>query len=157
MKLANMKRPDREITNRNEIDKIIHACDVCHLAFAINGDPYVVPVSYGYDGNCLYFHTAREGKKIDFIAANPKVCFEMEHNVRLVSDESNPCRWTFKYESVIGYGRVEELTSPDDRATGLNRLVFHYSGKTWEFEPHELSSARIWRVVIESVTGKRSG
>lgn len=152
-----MKRTDREITDRHEIDKIIHACDVCHLAFSVDDDPYLVPVSYGYDGDYLYIHTAQEGKKIDFIAANPKVCFEMEHNVRLVSDESNPCRWTFKYESVIGYGKIEELSELDDKNHGLNQIVRHYSNRDWRFEPHELSSARIFRISVESVSGKHSG
>jgi nitroimidazol reductase NimA-like FMN-containing flavoprotein (pyridoxamine 5'-phosphate oxidase superfamily) len=152
-----MKRTDREITDRGEIDDIMNACEVCHLAFAVDGDPYLVPLSFGYDGNCLYFHTAEEGKKIDCIAANPRVCFEMERNVRLVSDDSGPCKWTFKFESVIGYGRIEELTDTNDMNHGLSEIVRHYSGKDWKFEPHELASARIWRISVASVSGKRSG
>lgn len=152
-----MKRSEKEITDRNEIDDVIHGCEVCHLSFAVNNDPYVVPVSYGYDGKCLYLHTAMDGKKLDCAAANPKVCFAMERNVRLVVDEASPCKWTFTYESVIGYGRMEELTELDDKNYGLSEVVRHYSGKGWDFEPHELDSTRIWIISVDSLTGKRSG
>jgi len=152
-----MKRSEREITDRAQIDEIIHGCAVCHLAFAAGNEPYAIPVSYGYDGEYLYIHTATSGKKIDLIGINPKVCFTVERNVKLVADSSTPCKWTFSYESVIGYGKVEEVTDADAKAAGLNEIVKHYSGREWEFEPHELTSARIWRISVESVTGKRSG
>lgn len=151
-----MKRADREITDRGEIDRLIEGCQVCHLAFAVDSEPYVVPVSFGYDGAYLYIHTAKEGKKIDCVATNPRVCFSMERNVRLVIDDSSPCKWTFKYESVIGYGRIEELTEGDDKNEGLSQIAKHYSGRGWQFEQHELQSARIWRISIESISGKRA-
>ena len=81
-----MRRTDREIITRKEIDSIIDSCDVCRLAFAVQNEPYLVPVSYGYDGEALYFHTAREGQKIDCIGANSRVCFEFERNVKLQTD-----------------------------------------------------------------------
>ncbi len=152
-----MKRSEKEIADRAQIDEIIHDCEVCHLAFAANNEPYVVPVSYGYDGKHLYIHTAKEGKKIDCIGVNPRVCFTMERNVRLVVDNSNPCKWTFSYESVVGYGEIEELTDPDAKNVGLSEIVKHYSGREWIFKPHELSATRIWRISVNSVTGKRSG
>ena len=151
-----MKRTDREINGRSEIDRIIAGCEVCHLAFAVDNEPYVVPLSFGYDGAYLYIHTAKEGKKIDCIGANPRVCFSMERNVQLVIDDSSPCQWTFKYESVIGYGRIEELTEEGEKNDGLSQIAKHYSGRGWKFERHELESARIWRISVESVSGKRT-
>lgn len=151
-----MKRKEREITDPAAIDDIIRGCEVCHLAFAVDNQPYVVPVSFGYHGTYLYLHTAGEGKKIDCIAANPRVCFSMERNVRLVTDDSKACKWTFHFESVVGFGKIEELTDPGDKAHGLNQIMVHYSGREWPFEPHELDSARIWRISVDSVTGKCS-
>ena len=151
-----MKRKEKEITDRAEIDKIIHGSDVCHLGFAAGNKPYVVPVSFGYDGSFLYIHTAKSGKKIDCAAANPKVCFEMVRNVRLVTNESKGCKWTFSFESVIGYGEIEELTDPIDKVFGLNQIMLQYSNREWPFEPHELASTRIWRISIDTITGKRS-
>ena len=151
-----MRRKDKEISNRSEIDEVIRGCRVCHLAFAVEGDPYVVPISFGYDGAALYFHTAREGKKIDCIEANPRTCFELERNVSLVASESDPCKWTFLFESVIGYGAVKELLVPEDKARGLNQIMLHYSGRQWQFNPSVLANTRVWCLVVETVTGKRS-
>lgn len=151
-----MRRNDRQIHSREEIDHIIRGCDVCRVALAVENEPYVVPLSFGYDGSHLYFHTAPSGKKIDCIAANPRVCFEMERNVELVRDPDLPCKWSFSFESVIGFGAVRELLSPEDRARGLNHIMEHYSGRQWAFAPAEVKGVRVWSLSIESVSGKRS-
>jgi uncharacterized protein len=149
-----MRRTDKEITNRSEIDGIIRGSTVCRLAFAVGDEPYVVPVSFGYDGQSLYFHTAGTGRKIDCIAANNRVCFELERNVELVTHPEKACKWSFSFESVIGYGTVHELESSEDRAAGLNQIMVHYSGREWELDPSILATTRVWRVEILSVTGK---
>jgi len=151
-----MRRADRQITAREEIDGILDAAQVCRLAFARQNEPYVVPVSFGYDGAALYFHTASAGRKLDFIAANNRVCFEVEHDVRLQPHPESACSWGFAFESVIGYGHASELVSPEERSYGLRQVMRHYAGREYAFEPRNLASVRVWRVDIESMTGKRS-
>ena len=151
-----MRRTDKEIENRTEIDTIIRGCDVIRLAFAVDNEPYVVPLSFGYDGTCLYFHTARTGRKIDCIAANPRVCFEMERDVRLIEHPQKPCNWSFSFESVIGFGTVRELQAPEDKERSLNQIMEHYAGRQWPFDPSDTKGVRVWHLAIESVTGKRS-
>ena len=151
-----MLKSDREVTDRSQIDQIIRGSQVCHLGFAVQGEPYVLPMSFGYDGEALYFHTAREGTKIDLISANPRICFELERDVTLVTSPDDPCGWTFHYESVVGYGTISELTSPERKAHALNQIMRQYSGHDWALTPAHLEPARIWRLSIESVTGKRS-
>lgn len=151
-----MRRRDKQISDRAEIDAVVEAAEVCRLAFARGGEPYVVPVSFGYDGSAIYFHTAQEGRKLEFIAANPRVCFELEAGVALRADPEDPCAWSFAFASVIGYGTVTELTSADDKAHGLNRIMRHYSGREWRIAPAAAATTRVWRIDIESVTGKRS-
>jgi len=152
-----MRRADKEITCRAEIGSVIRGCRICRVAFAVDGEPYIVPLSFGYDGKAFYFHTALEGRKIDCIEANPRVCFELDRDVRLTGDKSDPCSWTFTYESVIGYGTINELVEPEARIFGLNRIMEQYTRREWEFRPRMLEGTRIWRLEIESVTGKRSG
>jgi nitroimidazol reductase NimA-like FMN-containing flavoprotein (pyridoxamine 5'-phosphate oxidase superfamily) len=151
-----MRRSDKEIMSRAEIDAIVHGCDVCRLGFAAGNEPYVVPLSFGYDGRELYFHTARTGRKIDCIEVNNRACFELERNVELIRDPDQPCEWSFAFESVIGFGTVHELTTDEDRERGLNRIMEHYSGRRWRFDPTATRGVRVWRLVIESITGKRS-
>lgn len=151
-----VRRMDKEITTRAEIDEIIRGADVCRLAFAVDGEPYIVPVSFGYDGTAVTFHTAMSGRKIDCIAANNRVCLEFERYVKLIRDAEGACKWTFSYESVIGFGRVHELTTTEAKGDGLNQIMRHYSGREWAFDQPAVAGTRVWRIEIDSITGKRS-
>ena len=151
-----MRRHDKEIPDREEIDGIIRSAMVCRIAFADGDEPYVVPVSFGYDGESLYIHTAKTGRKLDFIEANNRVCFELEGHVSLETDDRDACTWTFAFESVIGYGTISELGTSEEKARGLNQIMLHYSGREWKIEPSATATTRVWRIDIESITGKRS-
>jgi nitroimidazol reductase NimA-like FMN-containing flavoprotein (pyridoxamine 5'-phosphate oxidase superfamily) len=151
-----MRRREKEIADRAEIDAVIKGSEVCRLAFAVKDQPYLVPVSFGYDGQTIYFHTAATGKKIDCIAANNRVCFELERGVQLLPGSDKPCTWSFAFESVIGHGRVSELVTTDQKRHGLDQIMRHYTGTSWSYDPAALDSTRVWKITIESMTGKRS-
>ena len=76
-----MRRKDREITDKQQINAIIEACDCCRIAFPAEDAPYIVPLNFGYtdDKNkrTLYFHGAKEGRKIDLINKTDYVGFEI--------------------------------------------------------------------------------
>ena len=97
-----MRRKDKEITDRQAIDTIIRGSEVCHLALALDNEPYLVPMSFGYDGQAIYLHSAQEGRKIGFFEGNNQVCFEFEHVGKLLRPEGEVCGWTVPYLSVIG-------------------------------------------------------
>jgi uncharacterized protein len=151
-----MRRTDKEIVSREEMDGIIRGSHVCRIAMAMDNMPYIVPVSFGYDGESIYIHTAKEGKKINYFRNNNNVCFEFERNVKLVGDPENACRWTFFYESVIGFGKIFELKSLEQRENGLNKIMSLYSGKEWVFGEDPLKNIRVWKIEIASMTGKKS-
>ena len=151
-----MRRKDKEITDGELISNIIKNSMVCRLGLAKDDKPYIVPVSFGYDGDAIYFHTAKEGKKIDYFTANNTACFEFEHGVELQPDDSNPCAWTFSFQSVIGYGEIQELVEEGEKIVGLNQILKLYSGKEWEISKKRLESTRVWKLTIETVTGKQS-
>lgn len=151
-----MRRHDKEINSRAEIDAVIQGADVCRLALARDNEPYLVPVSFGYDGERVYFHTAPKGRKIDFIESNSRVCFEFEANVALVKNPEDACAWTFSFQSVIGYGTVTELVAPEDKNHGLNQIMRRYSGREWDIPAHRTATTRVWRIDIDEVTGKQS-
>lgn len=151
-----MRRSDREIVDRAEIDEIIRGALVCRVAMIRDGAPYLVPLSFGYDDGSLYFHTASEGTKIDCFAADPRVCFEMERDVEVVTHHDLACKWSMTYESVIGSGVIEEIVAPDLKARALNAIARHYSGRDWTIDPPSMERTRVWKLAIESVAGKRS-
>jgi len=118
--------------------------------------PYLVPLSFGYDGSTIYLHTAVSGKKIDFMEANPNVCFEFEHKVALVANAQTACKWSFSFESVIGEGTVSEVVDTHQKNAGLAQIMRHYSGHHWELNPKAVARTRVWKIDIRSLTGKRS-
>lgn len=151
-----MRRTDKRINDPQEIQSIIHASEICRLALALDNEPYLVPVNFGFDGNAIYLHTATTGRKIAFFETNPRICFEFEGECKLVSDTRKACRWTMHFSSVIGYGTIGELIDEAEKRFGLNQIMRHYSGSDWDLSASDLSQTRVWRIDIESLSGKRS-
>ena len=151
-----MRKKDKSIPEREIFDKIIHESLICHLACCLDGQPYVIPISFGYDGKTVYFHTARAGKKNKIFLENPRVCLAFETEIKLIPDEENACDWAFDFQSVIATGEIKEISDPALKNTGLNQIMLHYSGKEWEMPEREISKTKIWGVELKNVTGKRS-
>ena len=151
-----MRKKDKSIPEREILDKIIHESLICHLACCLDGQPYVIPISFGYDEKTVYFHTARAGKKNEIFLENPHVCLAFETDIKLITDEENACEWSFDFQSVIATGEITEISDPAQKNAGLNQIMRHYSGKDWEMPEREISKTKIWSVELESITGKRS-
>jgi nitroimidazol reductase NimA-like FMN-containing flavoprotein (pyridoxamine 5'-phosphate oxidase superfamily) len=120
-----MRRNDRKIKDRAFIDGIIRRCQVCHLAMCGDGQPYIVPLNFGYDGRFLYFHAALEGRKIDIIKKNNRVGFEFYILHEIVKAEQ-ACKWGAKYESVIGSGTAEIIDDLDVKKEALEWIMRQY-------------------------------
>jgi len=121
-----------------------------------NDQPYIVPLCFGYKDNALYFHSARQGKKIDILRKNTKICFEFDTDHEVVSDES-PCKWTMKYRSVIGKGKASLIHDPEAKRKAFDIITHHYSNKASTYSESGLNSSLIIKVEIESMAGKQSG
>jgi len=151
-----MRRKDKAIQEMAEISEIIRQCQVCRLGLCQDNLPYIVPVSFGYDETSIYFHSIRAGKKIEILAVNNNVCFEFESEAALLPDEDAPCDWSFSFQSVIGFGKAEELTTVEEKITGLTHIMRQYSDKKWDFEDIPLKGLSVWKISIDSMTGKQS-
>ena len=152
-----MRRNDKRIESREQINQIIQNSEVCRIAYAHENIPYITPVSFGYDGESLFVHTAEEGRKIDFLKKNNYICFQFETDVSTVTDDHIACKWTAAYKSVIGYGRMIEITSLEEKEYALNEIMKQYSGKSWEFIPQNFKKVSLWKIEIEELSGKQSG
>ena len=74
-----MRRTDREITDLIEIESILNDAIVCRIGLADGGEPYIVPVCFGYLDGTIYLHSAMAGKKIcDDLKKIPRCCFEVD-------------------------------------------------------------------------------
>jgi len=142
------------ILNENQIEQLLTSELVGRIGCHDNEHTYVVPISYAYDGNFVYAHT-HEGKKLQMMRDNPRVCFEVD----ILKDLS-------EWQSVISWGVFEELTDAAERRKALLALVernlpmrssatMHLSCD-WPFLPNETDEAEgvFFRIKLVEKTGR---
>ncbi|MDR2908356.1 MAG: pyridoxamine 5'-phosphate oxidase family protein [Oscillospiraceae bacterium] len=153
-----MRRKDREVSDRAGIENILSRCKTCHVAM-IDGDiPYVVPLSYGYrflEGGRLelYFHSAAEGRKLDILKKNPKVCFEASCEGAAVSLET-PCDSGYFFASVIGIGEAVFILDDAGKCDALFAMFYHQTGREVAFLPEQAKNVCVFKIVSYDYTGK---
>ncbi len=151
-----MRRKEREVKDQRIIDSVIRDADVCRLGMCSQDEPYIVPMCFGRTGNSIFFHCAKEGKKMDFIRKNSRVCFEIEGKAS-IARESTPCKWSIEYISVIGFGRASIVEDADERKSALAAILDHYGGEgPYKFEEKAFGKTAIIKVEMEEMTCKRS-
>lgn len=151
-----MRRADKEIADREEIDKILRKATVCRLGLVDGAVPYIVPLSFGYEGNTLYFHSALEGKKVDILKRNAVVCFEFDVDAEPVRAETS-CGWTMRYRSVIGSGTASFVEDPGGKSAALKIIMRQYTDGPYDFPEEMLPKIAVIKVVIGEISGKVSG
>jgi nitroimidazol reductase NimA-like FMN-containing flavoprotein (pyridoxamine 5'-phosphate oxidase superfamily) len=142
------------MNNKDLINRVIEKALYCHLACSYEDVPYLVPVAFGYDGEYIYIHTGKSGKKIDILSKNPRVCLGFEIDVSLQKDPDTACEWGFDFQSVIASGFIEEIINDEDKKSGLSIIMAHYSDNGWEFPPQQLDRTKVWRINISDITWK---
>ena len=150
-----MRRKEKEIVEKNEIEDVIAAAKVCRLAMAENGQPYIVPLCFGYADDVLYFHSAMEGKKLNILKQNNRICFEFDIDTEIKIGKI-ACQWGMKFRSVIGFGRAYFIEDPESKRSALDTIMRQYSSDAFEFPDKTIDKTTVIRVEIESMTGKRA-
>lgn len=153
-----MRRKDREISDMEELLKIIRKCDVCRIALFDEDYPYIIPMNFGYsytgDSLKLYFHGAKEGTKLTLMEKNPKAAFEMDCSHRLVTGEE-ACDYSMEYESVCGNGTIRIL-GPGQTVSALDILMKQYTEDTsLKYREAYLTSVAVMELTVEHISGKR--
>ena len=150
-----MRKANREIKDKAVIRAIMEEALVCRVGLSDKGMPYVVPMNFGLGENCLYLHCATEGRKLDILRKNGRVCFEMDL-LREIKRTPEPCGWGARYESVIGFGRAVFVNDPAEKRTALDRIMGHYGAQgPFSYPDETWVRTALIRIDIESVTGKR--
>jgi nitroimidazol reductase NimA-like FMN-containing flavoprotein (pyridoxamine 5'-phosphate oxidase superfamily) len=122
------------------------------------GQPYITPLNYLCREGKLYFHSKLTGRKLDNIAENNRVCFEVSKVEKLTVSNDRPCACSTRYTSVLAFGVARVIPDGKEKTALLNLLVKRYAaGKP--FQPVEDSHAAECAVVeirIDEISGKRN-
>ena len=148
-----IRRKDKEVTDSESLVAIIREATVCHLALIDEDEPYVVPVNFGFEDNCIYFHSAVKGRKVDIIRKNNRVCFNIVTGVKIVDLSPKICKTNFK--SVTGVGSMQIIEDPQEKIHGLKAIMWHNLGHELEIPPERLESTLVVRIDIKEIKGKQ--
>jgi len=147
-----MRRKDRRITN-TETSSILEKGEYGILStLSSHNEPYGVPLNYCLMDECIYFHCALEGTKINNINNNPKVSFCVVGRTEVLPDQFGT-----KYESCIVQGLASESFG-EEKQLALEGLVHKYSenfvSEGLKYIGKLKDKTRVFKISIESISGK---
>lgn len=153
-----MRRKDREITDCTKIEQIIASCHCCRIGFYDEGQIYIVPLNFGYvfenEQFVFYFHSAKEGRKVDLIKSSPHVGFELDTNYKL-HEADTACDHSAQFQSIIGTGVVNIVESPEEKKNGLLTMMKQNTGKgDWSFSDQMLNAVCVFKLTVDSISCK---
>jgi nitroimidazol reductase NimA-like FMN-containing flavoprotein (pyridoxamine 5'-phosphate oxidase superfamily) len=154
-----VRRKDRQIDSEQAL-AIVDKAAFGTMAFASGGagdaadDPYCAVLSLAREGEWLYLHGAKTGRKTDCMRANPRVC------ISFVGDVSYPAdNFTTVYESAIVFGTAEEVLDDDEKIRALRLICERWTPANMAAFDAEIAKSlahtAIWKIHIDEITGKR--
>jgi nitroimidazol reductase NimA-like FMN-containing flavoprotein (pyridoxamine 5'-phosphate oxidase superfamily) len=152
-----MLRKEKEIVDANVLKKILKSAKYVTLALSLNDQPYLATLSHGYDEkhNCIYFHCAKEGKKLDYIKANNTIWGQAMLDYGYVENKCNH-HWT----SVQFHGRVTLLEELEDKHRAaecmIRQLEKNPEPLLAKLKSERLKETVFGRIDIAYMSGKKS-
>ena len=135
--------------NDKQVRELLQSARVGRLGCIANGEPYITPINYSFEDDCIYSHSLA-GQKITALRNNPRACVQVD---RVESD----LRW----RSVLAFGNFEEIVKPSERKEILNKLLKQFPMLT----PVESAIAEyatsaeviVFRIKVDRVSGVSEG
>lgn len=153
-----LRRKEKEIRDRAEMQAILAGTQYVTVAMCRDDEPYLVTLSHGYDGerNAIYFHCAKEGKKMEFLKANDRVWGQV-----ILDRGYSQGRCDHLFESVQFSGRACFVEDAEEKRRALGVMIRQLErepGKVLTEQVNDASVERvcIGRIDIEFMSGKRS-
>lgn len=153
-----MRRKDREVTDFNEIVKIIDECEIVRIGLADGDYPYIVPLNFAYEvvGEqvSLYIHGAMAGKKYEMLQKNPHCSFEMDLPLRMdcLVEQKDV---TMRYKCVMGKATAHFLAG-EEKQRAIDHVIMARKEETKHFEYNQAAVAKtaVIRLEVTEMTAK---
>ena len=151
-----IRRKDREITINNQLKEALKTASYITIALCKNNEPYLVSLSHGYDEkkNCLYFHCASNGKKIDYLKSNNKVWGQAVQVYR-VKEQCD-----YNYKSVHFKGKIFLINDLSEKQNAMQVMIRQRSPNPEEYLKkvlaENLATTTMGKIEISYITGKKT-
>ena len=154
-----MRRADRELTDREEIKRILEEAKVLRLGLKDGDYPYIVPLHYGYiyEGDVLrfYMHGAKEGKKLALAVSNPHAFVELDCEVETTGEGDIACVYGANYASLMARGEVTAVEDPEEKIAGLKLLMRAQTGRDFEITEQQAAGVAVFRFEATAYSAKK--
>ena len=149
--------PKRASYDKAQIRSILDEGFVCHIGFAVGGQPFVIPTGYARAGDEIYLHGSAASRMIDTLADGVDVCFTVTLADGFVLARS-AFHHSLNYRSVVVLGKARLVTEPAEKMEALRRFTNHIVPGRWEeVRPpteRELRATTVLALAIEEASAK---
>ena len=155
--MQGMTKRELQITDPQQILAILDTAKVLRLGLAVDNEPYIVPMNYGYimeDGKLtLYLHSGLKGKKLDMIRMNPRVFIELDCDLTPFESEK-PCQYGLSYSSIMARGTAHIVEDVEEKMAAMTALMKTQTGRDFSFNERLVSMVAVIRVDVSEYTAK---
>src|SRR6202795_1349960 len=152
-----LREPQRAVYDRDTVNQILDEAFLCHVGFAVDGQPYVIPPSYGRDGDMLYIHGSAASRMLRNLDQGVAVCITVTLLDGLVLARS-VFNHSMNYRSVVILGTAALVDDPAEKLAALRTLSEHIIPHRWDDsrQPNEkeLKATSVLRLPITEFSAK---
>lgn len=143
-------------TDIQTIENIIKECNFCHLAIVDNQQPYIVGMNFGYKDKTLFFHSAKEGKKIELLKQNNNVSvFFTTQTEIFFRHEQVACSWRQRYKSVQAFGKANFIEQYEKKIEAMSIFMENFRPNfDFQFSKPSIENIIVFKVEIETWSGR---
>jgi len=152
-----VREPQRAVYDRDVVNRILDEAFFCHVGFVVDGQPYVIPTSYGRDGDVLYIHGSAASRMLRNLDRGVPVCITVTLLDGLVLARS-VFNHSMNYRSVVILATATLVDDPAEKVAALRALSEHILPGRWadSRQPNEkeLKATSVLRIPITECSAK---
>jgi uncharacterized protein len=152
-----VREADRAVYDRETVYRILDEGFLCHAGFVVDGQPFVIPTSYGRKDASLYLHGSAASRMLRQMKEGVPVCITVTLLEGLVLARSI-FNHSMNYRSVLILGKACLLDDPEEKLEALRILSEHILPGRWadsrQPNERELKATSVLRVAIEEFSAK---
>ncbi len=135
----------------SDVESILKEAQVLYVALSDHGIPYVVPMCFGYEDQCIYLHSKAAGRKMEIMERHNVVCFCCVSHIQAVPAD-RPCSWSMHYRSVIGTGRARMVTDHEEKRSALECIARRFDADAAPFDDSAMAQTAVICIHIEQAS-----
>ncbi|MFZ3264927.1 MAG: pyridoxamine 5'-phosphate oxidase family protein [Terriglobales bacterium] len=152
-----VREPHRGAYDRATANQILDEGFLCHVGFVADGQPYVIPTSYGRDGDVLYIHGSAASRMLRNLDRGVPVCVTVMLLDGLVLARSI-FNHSMNYRSVVILGKAMLVNDPAEKVAALRALSGHIIPHRWDDvrqpSAKELKATSVLKIPLEEFSAK---